>query len=293
MKILLFGPRGYLGQQFKALYPDVTASEADVTDSKAAGAELDRVRPDIVINAAGKTGTPNVDWCEDHKEETLRGNVTGPLVLLDECGKRGIYWVQLSSGCVYEGKRGNISNRGNRGSGAEGFTEEDPPNFFGSFYARSKAWSEQMLREVCDSVGGRGGILILRLRMPFDGSSSPRNLIMKLRKYAKVLDVENSLTFMPEFLSAAKVLIERRRTGIWNIVNPGIISPFTIMQMYQEIVDPAHRFERITLKDLPTVVKAGRSNCILSTKKLEGEGISLRPVEEAMSGALQELKKFR
>jgi dTDP-4-dehydrorhamnose reductase len=41
---------------------------------------LDEVKPDVVINAAGKTGKPNVDWCEDHKEETLRSNDTGPLV---------------------------------------------------------------------------------------------------------------------------------------------------------------------------------------------------------------------
>ena len=127
--------------------------------------------------------------------------------------------------------------------------------------------------------------------MPFDSSESPRNLIMKLRKYAKILDVENSLTHMPEFLSAAKILIERRHTGIWNIVNPGVISPFAIMQMYRKIVDPAHQCERITLKDLPSVVKAGRSNCILSTTKLEREGITLMPVEQAVEQALKQIAK--
>ena len=27
-----------------------------------------------------KTGRPNVDWCEDHKTETLFSNVTAPLI---------------------------------------------------------------------------------------------------------------------------------------------------------------------------------------------------------------------
>ena len=49
---------------------------------------VEEVTPDVVINCAGKTGRPNVDWCEDHKEETVRANVTGPLILLDECRKQ-------------------------------------------------------------------------------------------------------------------------------------------------------------------------------------------------------------
>lgn len=276
MKVLVFGPRGYLGQQFLSLYPEAVASDADIADAGAVAAALDEARPDVVINAAGKTGKPNVDWCEDHKEETIRGNITGPLMLLEECGKRGIYWVHLSSGCIY------TSTPLNTGSGEDGsYTEEDPPNFSGSFYARTKTWSEQILREF--------PVLILRLRMPFDGSTSPRSLITKLRKYGKVLDVENSLTYIPDFLQAAKVLIERRRTGIYNVVNPGAASPYRIMELYKEIVDPAHRFERLKLESLGSVVKAGRSNCTLSTRKLSDEGIILQPIEKALREALKSL----
>jgi len=63
-----------------------------------------------------------------------------------------------------------------------------------------------------------------------------------------------------------------------------------IDEMYKEIVDPAHTFERLTLEDLPDVVKAGRSNCVLSTAKLEAAGVAMRPVEEAVRGALVALK---
>ena len=28
--------------------------------------EIRAIRPDAVVNTAGKTGTPNVDWCETH-----------------------------------------------------------------------------------------------------------------------------------------------------------------------------------------------------------------------------------
>src|SRR3989338_11654987 len=125
MKILLFVAKGYLGHLFLEHYPDAVPSSVDIADSTAVSEELDRVKPDIVINAAGKTGRPNVEWCEDHKEETLHANVTGALVLLEECLKRNIYLVHMSSGCIYEGDKGGA-----------GFTEEDPPNFSGSFYSR-------------------------------------------------------------------------------------------------------------------------------------------------------------
>src|SRR3989344_2091165 len=118
-----------MGQQFLSLFPDAITPHFDIADRTAVIAELDRVKPDIVINAAGKTGRPNVDWCEDHKEETLHANVTGAVVLLEECRKRGIYWVHMSSGCIYTGD--------NNGAG---FSEEDAPNFDGSFYSRTKAW---------------------------------------------------------------------------------------------------------------------------------------------------------
>lgn len=185
-----------------------------------------------------------------------------------------------------------MKGKGTKGEQEEGWTEEDEPNFTGSFYSRSKAWSEKTLRESTESdVNGRGGILILRLRMPFDGSSQPRNLIVKLKKFARVLDQPNSITSLQDFLSAAGILIDRHATGIYNMVNEGAISPYHIMELYREIVDLDHHFERLLLGSLSQVVRAGRSNCILSTGKLKREGITMRPVEEAVRAALLEFKK--
>jgi 3,5-epimerase/4-reductase len=272
MKILLFGSAGYLGEQFLQLYPDAVCPKIDIADAKAVVDVLDKEKPDIVINCAGKTGRPNVDWCEDHKEETIHANVTGPLVLLKELSKRGIYWVHMSSGCIYEGD-----------NGGDGFTEDDAPNFFGSFYSRSKAWSDQILSEF--------PVLILRIRMPFDDTLHPRSLITKIRKYNRVLDVPNTLTYLPDFREAARILIEKRKTGIYNIVNPGAVSPYQVMKSYQEIVDPEHSFEKLTLSELSDVTKAGRSNCVLSVKKLESEGITMKSGKDAVQTALRVIAK--
>lgn len=273
MKVVLFGARGYLGDHFLRQFPDAVCPSIDIADRAAVARLLDEEKPDIVINAAGKTGRPNVDWCEDHKEETLRANVTGPLILLEECGVRGVYWVHLSSGCIYEGDNGGL-----------GFGENDAPNFYGSFYSRTKVWSEQILKEF--------PVLILRLRMPFDDTTNDRSLIMKVRKFTRVNDVQNSVTYLPDFMKVAIELMKKKKTGIYNVVNPGGISPYEIIELYKELIDPAHTAERVPLEQLAQLSKAGRSNCILATKKIEQEGLHMRPVKEAVSSSLRAMKQL-
>ncbi len=271
--IVIFGGKGFIGAKLALRFPGAVLPSVDIADSAAVRQILDSEKPSVVINAAGKTGKPNVDWCEDHKVETLRSNVTGPLVLLEECLKRGIYFAHIGSGCIYDGDGGK----------PEGFTEEDKPNFTGSFYSLTKAMSDQLLAPF--------PVLQVRLRMPFDDAPGPRNLITKLLGFKKVLDVRNSITYIPDFLDAFVVLVKKRAIGIYNIVNSGAVSPYEIMQRYQKLVDPKHAFERLDIADLPTVVKAARSNCILSNQKLKNEGITVLPVEAAVDRAFMAYKK--
>ncbi|OGJ63842.1 hypothetical protein A3C37_01195 [Candidatus Peribacteria bacterium RIFCSPHIGHO2_02_FULL_53_20] len=275
MSILLFGSRGFIGTHMHSRFPDAIASNVDIADPAAVAKELDRVRLDIVINSVGKTGTPNVDWCEDHKEETFRSNVTGPLVLMEECRKRGIFWVHMASGCVYSGD-----------NGGRGFTEDDVPNFQGSFYSRTKQWTDGMLKEFVDPVEGKGGILILRIRMPFQPEDHPKNLLSKIAKFTKVIDVQNSVTYIPDFLDAASQLIDHRRTGIFHMVNPGPISLYDVACRFADAEERA-RPERLTEDHARPMTKAARSNCVLSTEKLSSEGIRLPNAMERIEAILE------
>jgi dTDP-4-dehydrorhamnose reductase len=266
-RVMVLGSRGTLGQQFLELYPEAVTPLIDIAEPEQVRQAMREHRPEVVINCAGRCGTPNVDWCEDHKLETLHANVTGALILLEECERQGAYLVHMSSGCIYAG-----DNNG------KGFSEDDAPNFTGSFYSRTKAWADQIFREF--------PVLTLRLRMPFDGSLNERNLLMKLRRYRRVLTAPNSLTCLPHFLGAAERLIEQRATGVFNVVNPGVISPFEIMTMYRDIVDPVHEFEPLPMEHLGEVARAGRSNCTLDGARLEEQGIFLPLVHGAVEEAL-------
>lgn len=272
MKYIIFGRQSWLGgkidQSLKADGHQGEIYPADITDLSAVRAALDWVKPDMVINCAGKTGHPNIDWCEDHKPETFVVNTVGPLNIMTACQERGLYMVHLSSGCIYDN------------AGYDKPLTEEAPASPPSFYSWTKLWADEVLKNF--------PVLIVRLRMPIDSQPNPRNLITKLSKYPKIIDVENSATIVDDLLVAIKGLTAKRCTGIYNVTNPGSIKHREIMAMYLELVDPKHKFEMIPAADLLRLglAKAGRSNCILSTAKLEKEGIHLRPIKEAMRETL-------
>ena len=276
-KILIFGA-GWLGYKFRD-YLNAKISLVDITNKKSVENELDLHKPVIVINTAGKTGRPNIDWCEEHKIETVNSNITGALVLLKACLDRGIYLVHLSSGCIFTGESPSKN----------GFTEDDAPNPV-SFYSWSKAKADEILEKF--------PTLILRIRMPIDKEPNPRNLITKLASYPMVIDVENSITIVDDLLLTTKEIIDRRKTGIYNVVNPVPIKHREIMEMYKQIVNLNHGYTLISPEQLITkgLAKARRSNCILSIKKLEKEGINLQTsyegIKKCMIAYKEQLKKM-
>nr|POE48638.1 trifunctional udp-glucose 4,6-dehydratase/udp-4-keto-6-deoxy-d-glucose 3,5-epimerase/udp-4-keto-l-rhamnose-reductase rhm1 [Quercus suber] len=55
----------------------------------------------VSSNCAGTRGAPNVDWCEDHKIETIGSNLLGTLSIVDTCYQMGIHITQFGSACIY------------------------------------------------------------------------------------------------------------------------------------------------------------------------------------------------
>lgn len=275
-KILIFGARGWLANKLAGSLPGATLTAVNIADPSQVDSILGMVRPDIIINAAGKTGKPNIDWCEDHKAETYYSNVTGPIVLAEACSKRRIYMVHLSSGCIFDGESPHPG----------GWTETDVPGPV-SYYGETKVLGEFRL------LDSPGNILIPRLRLPIYKEPGNRNLITKLVNYKKVIDVLNSVTVVDDLLSATAQLIGYRYTGIFNVVNPVPVRHRDILEWYCELVDPAHSYEMITIEQMykQGLAKAGRSNCVLNTDKLARAGILLTDAPEAIRNCLREYAK--
>lgn len=261
MNVMIFGANGYIGGELRKVFPDGPSPDVDIADREAVGSWLDSM-PDVVINAAGKTGRPNVDWCETHKQATFHSNVRGARVLLGECLKRGLYYVHLGSGCIY---MGNNDGRG--------WAETDAPFFTGSFYSYTK--------RLADLVMSRHDVLNIRLRMPLDGSHNPRNLLTKLSGYERLLTAQNSITYLPDFFAAIEILIDKRITGTFNVTNPGTVSPFDIGQIM------GWNKPSISASDLDDIVLAQRSSCVLDSKKIS-RYYKLMPIRLALEACRKE-----
>ncbi len=274
MNILIFG-NGYLGNRMKKAWPDAMLSEVRIDDRENVARLLEELKPDAVVNAAGKTGKPNVDWCETHQEETYRSNVVGALVLAEECRARNLYLLQLGSGCIFYGPSPD----------PQGWREEDFANP-SAFYSRTKYAADLVLSKL-------SGIGIARLRMPIDWLPNSRNLIDKLATYPKIIDVENSVSVVEDLLSACRQLIEKQGEGIFHVVNEGTLRHKDLMALYEMYVDPSHTNEWIedeALVDLGLASKQ-RSNCILQSPRLAALGIKMRPIQEALEDTMQRYAK--
>jgi len=275
MKIILLGHTGYVGSWIQKYFSekghDVQTIKVDVTDVAQVREALKDVKDSIVINATGKTGKPNVDWCEDHRLETAAVNITGAINVCQTASEQGNYVLQIGSGCIFQG------------DASIAFREEDEPNFFGSFYSQTKAVAEGALKEISN-------VCVLRIRMPLQGSSHPKNLLDKLLQYDKILSVPNSVTIMEDFMPFLERVIEKRPTGVLNAVNPGVYEHKDLLELYREKVDPSRQFTYIGLKEFEGMTKAERSNCVLSAKLTEDMDIAMPPVEKSLHKLVDQYK---
>lgn len=272
MKILLFG-KGYIGERCAQAWGDeAVLSDVIVSSVDDALREIQRVQPDVVFNAAGIKGKPNVDWCDDHPLETIRGNTIMPLLLADACQQAGVYMLHMGSGCIFYGDSPHPD---------KAWREDD----FGNplpVYSRSK-WAADLALSTLSNVG------VARIRMPIDWMPAPGNLIDKLASFAKVIDVENSATIVEDMIDVFHQLLEKRAAGIFHVTNPGTIRHRDLLAMYKELVDPNHTCEWISNDELVSqgLATKGRSNNFLASENLGRVGIAMRPIKEALRDTME------
>ncbi len=260
-KILIFG-KGFIGERLQAAF------NCDITDRMIltlsdVQEEIDKHNPDIIINCIGITGKTNIDGCEQDKENTLIANTFVPIMLAEAALRKNIKLVHISTGCIFHydfAKDPPID-------------EERVPDYFDLYYSRSKIYSERALLPLVK----QHNILIVRLRIPLDNRPSPKNLLDKLIKYRKVIDVPNSVTYIPDFLRALQHLITIDARGIFNVVNSGGLRYSDLMEVYKKY-KPGFTYEVIPLE----VLKLNRTNLILSTDKLEKSGFKVRPINDVL-----------
>lgn len=282
--ILLLGASGYIGSAFvrhfkaqeRAFLP-ISRSECDYTKRSCLIRLIEETKPSFLINAAGYSGKPNVDACEDHKADCLMGNAVLPAIIRETCEACRLPWGHVSSGCIYNGRRED----------GRGFRESDPPNFSFrsppcSFYAGSKALGEECLH-------GSDNVFVWRLRIPFNHLDSPRNYLSKLMRYDRLLDVKNSITQLDEFVEACLQCWDRRvPPGIYNVTNTGSVETSEVVTMMLGAwdLDRQFRFFRDETEFMQYAARTPRSSCVLDNGKLLNTGIFMSDVRDAIMKSL-------
>jgi len=274
MSFLVFGgEKGWIGQKIVALLKEggyqVHVAKTRLEDRNFLEQEIDQVKPKYILNCAGVTGRPNVDWCEDHKIETIRSNVIGTLNLCDVAYLRGLHVTNFATGCIYEYDDKHSMDNG------VGFVEEDPHNFTASFYSNTKSTVEKLLINYPN-------VLTLRLRMPISEDLNARSFITKITKYEKVVNIPNSMTVLPELLPISIKMTLDELKGVYNFTNPGAVSHNEILEMYKKYVDPSFTWKNFTIEEQNQILKAKRSNNTLDVTKLVKYAPNIKPVKESL-----------
>lgn len=270
MKILIIG-NGFISKKCANAWQDAVVSESLIKETVDAIKILEDYKPDVVLNAAGVRGAPNVDWCESHQMETILGNTKLPIMIAEACQTKGIYLLHIGSGCIFYGESPDPN----------GWREDD----FGNpvpVYSRSK-YAADLALSTLPNIG------IARIRMPIDSTPGPNNLIDKLASFKKVIDVENSVTVVDDMVDIFYELLAQKASGIFHVTNPGTIKHREIIAMYEEYVDPSHKNEWIANDELVKsgLAVKGRSNNTLQSNNLEQIGIMMRPVKEAVRDTMK------
>ena len=286
--IILFGSTGYIGSEFKRQLEQKQIEfkcwndTANTTfyDLEKWYADAGYPVIDVVINAAGYTGKPNVDACELAKEDTIHGNIVWPQILTDWCMLNDITLGHVSSGCIYSGRRLD----------GEPFTEEDEPNFSFkqnncSFYSGTKAIAEKIVSKWNKNY-------IWRLRIPFEENNNSRNYISKMLRYDKLLQAENSISNKQEFVSACiQTFTNKVPFGIYNVTNTGYITTDSLIEKLMWTIAKDKNFTLIDEEQLyKNYAKTPRSNCVMSNSKLLETGIKMKTVDESIDYCLNNWK---
>jgi dTDP-4-dehydrorhamnose reductase len=213
--LLIVGATGTLGRAFARLcdaraipYQMVSSREMDIRDPYSVDANMDRIQPWAVINAAGFV---RVDDAEQEREECFEVNAHGAARLAAACARHAVPLMTFSSDLIFDGHR------------SRPYIESDtaaPLNVYG----QSKLRAESRVLEILpDSLVIRTGAFF----GPWDHTNFVTVALRALARgetFTAAGDVIVSPTYVVDLAHAALDLLIDGESGIWHLANKGTLS---------------------------------------------------------------------
>jgi dTDP-4-dehydrorhamnose 3,5-epimerase-like enzyme len=179
-----------------------------------------------VICAAGVSGRPTTQWCEEHPRETFETNVTSMLGLMKLCDHLGVHLTIYGSGMVYDQNKPEYCC----------YTEEDPPSLLHRIYSKYRVLLEDASRLYSN-------VLYLRIIYPCSFDGNPRCFYEKMK--GRIPDaVRVPLTILPSMLPVLSAMLQKKLVGVYNFANKGsmpLTDGYPTMRGFELSVDKLER----------------------------------------------------
>ena len=214
MRALVVGAGGQLGRELVARLGEELAwaggrAELDVTNGEAVATVVERIRPDVVFNAAAYN---KVDGAETEPALALEVNALAPRLLALAAKEAGALLVHFSTDYVFDGQAGRP------------YREDDTPRPLG-VYGVSKLTGELLVAATgCDhvivrtsGVVGRGGSLQ-------KGGSFVERILRQAREGRPLRVVADQVfapTFAGDLARGAVDLVRAGVRGVWHVTGAG------------------------------------------------------------------------
>lgn len=242
---IIIGGTGYLGNHIfmtlKKQMKNVMKISTRLEDIEGLKKQLTLFKPKYVINAAGLTGSPNIDWCDNNKEKTIETNITYQLTLCHICKELNIHLTIFGSGGIF---KGNVMRK-----------EEDQGDFADKFYSEARIYLENICKHY-------DNVLYLRINYPLSSCTNKKNLLVKVLGFKSVTNKPMSITCVDTLFPILTQIIENGEIGIMNFVNPGTT---TLLKLKKALfVGGSGDTKKIVINNNPN-----RSCPILDSTKIE------------------------
>ena len=275
--ILLTGARGQLGFELARLLPahgEVQALDRaalDLTDAEAVAATVRRIKPQVIVNAAGYTA---VDRAESELALAEAINARAPAVLAEEAKRLDALLIHYSTDYVFDGTSG------------EPYREEDRTNPLNA-YGSSKLAGERAIAAT--------GVAHLILRTSWIYGWHGQNFLLTMRRLAATRDELRVVADQFGVPNWSRVLAETtaslvgrgaaalaRKSGIYHLSGRGRASWFDFARAIFDNADRP-RVVPITTAEYPTPARRPASAVLATAKFEEAFGIVLPDWRETLA----------
>ena len=253
-KIVIFGADGMLGtallKTFK--YHNVYAfnkKQIDITKKNAVFKKINKIKPNIVINAAAYT---DVDGCEKNKKLAFDVNGKAVKTIAEACKKNNALLIHISTDYVFDGKQ-------------KSYKENDKTNPI-NVYGKSKKLGEKYLMQTLDSYY----LIRTSWLFGFNGKNFV-DTILRLSKEEKELKVVNDQfgrpTYTEDLAKKIREVIERQKPfGIYHITNSGTCTWFQFAKKIIKLKKVSVKVTPIKSTQLNRTAIRPKYSVLLSTK---------------------------